>query len=98
MRCDVRTLPPQTAAVGDGDRREPSGILTGNVTQIRYAIIVRSELIALTCQWDKTTSIQWNVHVEHRAHAVDDRRVHDGDGCVEVSADFAACSRKVEMC
>lgn len=28
MRCEVRTLPPQTAAVFDGDRSEPSGITT----------------------------------------------------------------------
>ena len=50
----------------------------------------------LTLQRHQTPRVQGNVHVKHRAHAVDDRGVYDGYRCVEVAAHFKAGALKVE--
>jgi len=66
MRCDVSTLPPQTAAVRDGDNKLPLGIRTAtNLNEDNDA-----DGIALTVQRDKATSIQRDVNVEHGTHAI----------------------------
>ena len=52
--------------------------------------------LQLTLQRHQTPRVQGDVHVEHRAHAVDDRGVYDGYRCVEVAAHFKAGALEVE--
>lgn len=67
MRCDVSTLPPQTAAVRDGDNRLPLGIRTA--TNLNEDNDVDGN--AHTVQGDKATGIQRDINVEHGTHAID---------------------------
>ena len=50
-----------------------------------------------TGQRNQAPSIERDVHVEHRTHAVNDRRVDDGDWRVEVASNFTARAREVEV-
>ncbi len=77
MRCDVRTFPPHTAAVSEGESREPSG----NLTTRRIIMTFRRSLRkVLTGDGYQAPCIERDIHVEHGTHAIDDSGVHDGDG------------------
>lgn len=39
MRCEVRTLPPQTAAVREGESKLPFGIRTGTSRQYEHVMM-----------------------------------------------------------
>ena len=51
-----------------------------------------------TDERDKTTCVKRYIKIEHRAHAINDSRMHDGNGRVEVAADFAARAFEIEDC
>lgn len=51
----------------------------------------------LTRQRNETSSVEWNVHIEHGAHAIDDSRVYHGDRCVQIASDFTARPGEIEM-
>jgi hypothetical protein len=66
MRCDVSTLPPQTAAVRDGDNRLSLGMRTA--TKLNKNAVANRE--ALTVERDQATSIQRDIDVEHGTYAI----------------------------
>ena len=85
MRCDVRTFPAHTAAVGDGSNRDFLGILTLNSNISTEKAGSADEL---TFKGYKTSSVERHVHVQHGAHAINHGGVDDRCGCIQITSDF----------
>lgn len=94
IRCDVSTFPPHTAAVRDGDRRDFFGILTINQT-VRFMSIIKYDMVR-TLKRNEAAGIEWYFNIQHGSHAVNDGRMNDRYGRVQISSDFAACSGEVK--
>ena len=57
---------------------------------------ISDAVIILTGQRYKAASVEGDILVHHRAHTVDDGRVHYGDWSVQVPVDFGAGTGEVK--
>ena len=49
-----------------------------------------------TCKGHKATSVEWNITVEHSAHAVDNSGVYDRRRCVEIISNLGSGALEIE--
>ena len=93
--CDVNTFPAQTAAVGDGMSRDFFGILT-TINRVSLKKVTQMQGPVRTSKGNETAGVEWDVTVEHRAHAVDNSRVYDRRRGVEVVPNFGSGTLEIE--